>query len=424
MGDDPEEQGLLQEAAGDLAFALRGMTVEAQLDSSKTALAETEEQLRQSQKMEAIGRLAGGIAHDYNNILTVQIGYCELMQSQLRPEDPLFKELSKIKVCAERAASLTSQLLAFSRKQSLRLEVLDFNEVVRNMETMIRRLIGEDVEFAVVAGGDLGRVKADPGQMEQAIMNMIVNARDAMPQGGRLMIETANVDLDEEYVERHVDATVGPHVMLAITDTGHGMDNETKSRIFEPFFTTKEPGKGTGLGLSTVYGIVKQSGGNIWVYSEPGKGTTFKIYLPRVESVEMTPKEAREVSATHGAGQLILVAEDEEPLRELFVMMLEHLGYRVRAAANGGEALMAIEEEGLTPDLLITDVIMPGISGKTLADRILRVRPGLKVLYTSGYTDDAIVHHGALDPETPFLQKPFNMKSLAAKVQEMLRDRR
>lgn len=425
MGTDPEEQDLLHEVAGDLAFALHGMSVEAQLDRSQTVLAEREEELRQSQKLEAIGQLAGGVAHDYNNILTVQIGYCELMQAQLRPEDPLFKELTKIKDCAERAAVLTRQLLAFSRKQALEFEVLDLNAVVGSLEEMLRRLIGEDVEFTVVAGGKLGRVRADRGQMEQVIMNLVVNARDAMPGGGKLTIETADVALDEEYVKRHVDATAGPHVMMAINDSGHGMDKETKGRIFEPFFTTKEHGKGTGLGLATVYGIVRQCGGNIWVYSEPGKGTSFKIYLPRVESavtVSMTARDAPTVAA-RGMGELILVVEDEEPLRGLFVMMLEGLGYRVKAAANGGEALIAIEEEGLRPDLLITDMVMPGMSGRTLAGRLSGVQPGLKVLFTSGYTDSTIVRHGGLDPETAFLQKPFNLKSLAAKVQKLLAER-
>jgi PAS domain S-box-containing protein len=421
MGDSVEERGLLREAVGDIAFALRGMEVEAERDKSAATLVNTEEQLRQAQKLEAIGQLAGGVAHDFNNILMVQLGYCDLMKGALREEDPLAKDLSQIKACAERAAALTRQLLAFSRKQTLQPEVLDLNVAVGNIEKMLRRLIGEDIDFVTAPAKDLWRVKADPGQIEQVIMNLAANARDAMPRGGKLTIETANVDLDEDCVRNHVGATAGPHVMLAITDNGCGMDGKTKSRLFEPFFTTKEKGKGTGLGLATVYGIVKQSGGSIWVYSEPGKGTTFKIYLPRVEA-EPVPRVSREVQAARGAGELVLVVEDEPVLRELLARMIAGLGYRVKAAANGGEALIAVEEEGLRPDILITDVVMPGMGGPVLAERLGRAQPGLKVLYTSGYTDSGIVHHGVLDPETPFLQKPFSIGDLAAKIRELLRE--
>ena len=420
MGEDPEEQDLFCEAASDLAFALRGMEIERERDHSAAALADTEAQLRQAQKLEAIGQLAGGIAHDFNNLLTVQMGYCDLLERGLRKEDPLAKNLAQIKGCAERAAALTRQLLAFSRKQVLQPEVLDLNAVVDNIEALLARLIGEDIDLMTSLAGGLGRVKADPGQIEQVIMNLAVNARDAMPQGGRLTLETAGVVLDEEYVRHHVGAAAGPHVMLAVADTGCGMDAATQRRLFEPFFTTKGAGKGTGLGLATVYGIVKQSGGNIWVYSEPGVGTTFKIYLPRVEA-EPTPRPARETEVVPGEGQRVLMVEDDPALRELFAQMIETLGYRVTVAANGGEALLAVEEQGLRPHLLITDVVMPGMGGRVLAERLGRIQPGLKVLYTSGYTDDAIVHHGVLDPRTPFLQKPFTMADLAAKIRAVLR---
>ena len=383
-------------------------------------LKQAEEQFRQAQKLEAVGQLASGVAHDFNNLLMVQMGYCELAKSGLRDEDPLAEDLAQIMACAERAAALTRQLLAFSRKQVLQPEVLDLNAVVANIEKMLRRLIGEDIELTAMLADGLWNVKGDPGQIEQVIMNLAVNARDAMPQGGKLTIETANVELDEDYARSHVSVTAGAHVMLAVTDTGCGMDEGTKSRIFEPFFTTKAKEKGTGLGLATVYGMVKQSGGNIWVYSEPGKGTAFKIYLPRVEA-EAVSRASREVKATRGGGELVLVVEDEPVLRDLFARMIEGLGYRVKVAANGGEALITVEEEGLKPDLLITDVVMPGMSGRVLAERLCRAQPGLKVLYTSGYTDNAIVHHGLLDSGTPFIQKPFIIGDLAAKVEKLLR---
>jgi PAS domain S-box-containing protein len=422
MATDQEEQDLLREVAGDIAFALRGMEIETERDESTAALADTEAQLRQAQKLEAIGQLAGGVAHDFNNILMAQMGYCELMKRGLKDEDPLAQDLAQILACADRAAALTRQLLAFSRKQTLQPEVLDLNAVVANIEKMLRRLIGEDIDLATVLAADLGMVMADPGQVEQVIMNLAVNARDAMPQGGRLSIETANVELDEVHARNHLDATPGRHVMLAIADTGCGMDEKTRSRLFEPFFTTKGIGRGTGLGLATVYGIVKQSGGNIWVYTEPGKGTTFKVYFPCVDA-QPTPRVATEATVANGNGELLLVVEDEAALRTLFARMIRELGYRVRVAANGGEALLAVEEEGLKPDLLITDVVMPGMSGRVLAERLQRILPGLPVLYASGYTDNAIVHHGVLDPGTPFLQKPFGIGALGAKIRQLLAPR-
>jgi len=419
MAEDREEQGLLKEIAGDIAFALHHITVHAERDASADALVKKEEQFRQSQKLESVGRLAGGVAHDFNNILAAQIGYCELIKRKLKAEDPLVEDIDKILTCAERAATLTRQLLAFSRKQTLKTEVKDLNAVVAGIEMLLERVIGEDIEFSTNLFPELWRVKVDPAQIEQVIMNLAVNARDAMPNGGKLTIETANVDLDNEYVSKHLGTISGPHVLLAINDTGVGMDEKTKKRMFEPFYTTKAQGKGTGLGLATVYGIIKQSGGNIWVYSELGKGTSFKIYLPRIEA-DLTPTARRETRLAYGNGELVLLVEDDQFLRELFARMFEDLGYRVDTAANGDEALTLVKAGGLRPALLFTDVVLPGMSGKVLAERLGQLLPELKVLYTSGYTDNAIVHHGVLDPEISFLQKPFNIVQLATMVREVL----
>ncbi len=392
-----------------------------ELVGERTAkLRETEEQLLQSQKLEAVGQLAGGVAHDFNNLLTVILGYGDTLLLLLHRNDPMRRDVEQIMDAGERASSLTRQLLAFSRKQTLQPEVLDLNNVVRDMEKMLFRLIGEDIDLATFLGDDLWLVNADPGQIEQVIMNLAVNARDAMPQGGRLTIETVNVENDEEYAKNHLGVVPGQYVMLAITDSGCGMDEDTRSKIFEPFFTTKGQTKGTGLGLSTVYGIVKQSGGHIWVYSEPGRGATFKIFLPCMGAGPIVPAEQRQVVKQLGRGKKLLVVEDEPALRELLQRMLEGLDYRVTVAANGGEALIAIEEEGLQPDLLITDVVMPGMSGSILAKRLRKTLPDLKVLYMSGYTDNAIVHHGVLDPGVPFIQKPFNQNQLGSKIQMVL----
>lgn len=417
--DDAEENSLLMEAAGDLGYALHTMETRADRELARKDLHRTEAQLRQAQKLEAIGQLAGGIAHDFNNLLMVQMGYCDMMMEQLDPESPLTGELAEVLTCAERAAQLTRQLLAFSRKQTLQPRVLNLNEVVSDVEKLLRRLIGEDIDLVIQLDDDLGLVEADPGQIEQVIMNLAVNARDAMPEGGDLTIETGNVELDEAYAESHVGASAGPHVMLALTDTGTGMDEATRSRLFEPFFTTKAQGKGTGLGLATVYGIVKQSGGNIWVYSEPGGGTTFKIYLPRVKGkvervVRAAPVELR------GGGELILVVEDDPALRTLLSRMLELLGFQVDAAPNGKEALDRLESGEVEPVLLITDVVLPGMGGSELAERAQRLMPQLSVLYTSGYTDAAIVHRGILQSGAPFLQKPFTRADLATKLREVL----
>ncbi len=352
------------------------------------------------------------------------MGHCDFIRAELEDNDPLAGDVDQIKAGGERATTLTRQLLAFSRKQALQLKILDLNELVASLEKMLRRLIGEDIDFVTALAADLGRVKADPGQIEQVIMNLALNARDAMPAGGKLTVETCNVELDAEYAARHVAVTPGSHVMIAVTDNGCGMDEETKKKIFDPFFTTKEPGKGTGLGLSTVYGIVKQSGGNIWVYSEPGRGTTFKIYLPRTEAEAVAKDQRVEAAQALGAGEHVLAVEDDPILRELMARMLKRLGYRATLAANGSEALLLVEEKKLRPDLILTDVVMPGMSGKELAERLHQTLPDTKVLYMSGYTDNAIVHHGVLDPGTPFLQKPFRIGDLGSMIESLLSEGR
>ena len=382
-----------------------------------------EERLRQSQKMESVGRLAGGIAHDFNNLLTVITGYSELMLSQLEERSPLVKEVEEIKRAGERASSLTQQLLAFSRRQVLQPRVIDLNEVVARVEKMLRRLIGEDVELRTVPCGELWSVKADPGQIEQVLVNLVVNARDAMPGGGVLTIETGNVSLDEGYSLGHLPAQSGHYVMLAVSDTGVGMDERTKSQVFEPFFTTKESGKGTGLGLSTVYGIVKQSGGYIWVYSEPGKGSTFKVYIPRTEERAEDPRKAVPPVEDLRGEKTVLVVEDEGSILKLSAAVLGGYGYAVLAARGGEDALRIAGKHEGEISLLLTDVVMPGMGGRELYERILQRRPKIKVLYMSGYTDNAIVRRGVLDPGTPFLQKPFSPISLARKVKEVLETR-
>ncbi len=379
-----------------------------------------EEQLRQSQKVEAIGRLAGGVAHDFNNMLSIIIGYGEHLLEELPPQEPLRTEVGEIVAAGKRSAGLTRQLLAFSRKQTLKPEVLDLNEVVRNLEKMLGRLIGEDIALTFDLSKEPAMAMADPGQMEQVIMNLAVNARDAMPRGGRLTIQTGHTELDEDYARDHVSVRPGEYVMLAVADTGSGMDRETRSKLFEPFFTTKEKGKGTGLGLASVYGIVKQSGGNIWVYSEPNRGTIFKIYLPKTEAAPEVVAARPEREPKPRMDEGILIAEDDPALRKLCERMVSRLGYRATPAADAAEALRLINEEELTPDLLLTDVVMPDMSGPELAERLRQIRPELKVLYMSGYTDNAIVHHGVLDPGTNFIEKPFTARDLEAKILEAL----
>jgi PAS domain S-box-containing protein len=382
-----------------------------------------EEQLRQAQKMEAVGQLAGGIAHDFNNLLTVITGYSELALRRLPHEDTLRHHVAEIKKAGVRAATLTRQLLAFSRKQVLQPKVIDLNSIVANMGEMMRRLIGEDVELRTVLAPDLGSTKADPGQIEQVIMNLVVNARDAMPHGGNLIIETENVYLNESYTESHISVRPGNYVMLAVSDTGEGISTENREHIFEPFFTTKETGRGTGLGLSTVYGIVKQSGGNIWVYSEVGQGTAFKVYLPRVDEVPQEYLRRADVEETLHGNETVLVAEDDERVRSLVREVLEHYGYGVLAAERGDVALRLAQQYDGPIDLLLTDVVMPKMSGRAVFDELRGTHPELKVLYMSGYTDESIVHHGVLDPNTPFLQKPFAPQVLARKVREVLLNR-
>jgi PAS domain S-box-containing protein len=381
---------------------------------------ELEDQLNKAQRMEAIGMLAGGLAHDFNNLLTAIMGYAEIMTLGLRKEDPFYLYVEEITKAANRGAALTDQLLAFSRKQILQPRVINLNEVVLDMDQMLRRLIGEDIELATVIDRDLGLVKADPGQIEQIIMNLAVNARDAMPEGGKLTVETANIILDDAYARSHVDVSPGPFVMLAVSDNGVGMNAETMSRIFEPFFTTKDSGKGTGLGLATAYGIVKQSGGHIWVYSEPGHGTTFKIYLPQVTEAPVTKKTKVSAPAPLEGRETILVVEDDAALRELIGTALRKYGFKVLEAPHGGEALLICEKQKDPIHLMLTDVVMPQISGTALAERLRHLHPEMKVLYMSGYTENAIVHHGVLDAKVNFIPKPFRVLALVEKVRAVL----
>ena len=387
---------------------------------AEEALRASQTQLQQSQKLEAIGQLAGGVAHDFNNLLTAIIGYSELSLKRLDSDNPIARNIEEIKKAAARAASLTRQLLAFSRKQILEPKVLDLNVAVSDMYKMLRRLIGEDIDLVTVLASDLERVKADPGQIEQVLMNLVVNARDAMPRGGKLTIETANVYLDDEYARQHLPTQPGAYVMLAISDTGMGMDRETQTRIFEPFFTTKETGKGTGLGLSTVYGIVKQSGGYVWVYSEVGKGTTFKVYLPHIDAA-LGEDLARSVSEPVPKGtETVLLVEDEEQVRRIAQEILATQGYQVLLAINGERALALAQQHEGEIDLMITDVVMPQMGGRELGERLSPLRPNMKVLYMSGYTDDAIVRHGLIDEQLQFIEKPFTADALARKVRTVL----
>jgi two-component system cell cycle sensor histidine kinase/response regulator CckA len=381
---------------------------------------ELEQQFRQSQKMEAVGQLAGGVAHDFNNLLMVINGYAELVLEKLQPDDPRRKQIDEIKKAGNRASTLTRQLLAFSRRQILMPQVVDLNAVVAGMRGMLSRLIGENIELAVIPGSELGRVRVDPGQIEQVILNLVLNARDAMPRGGPLTIETRNIDLDESYTRNHVQSKPGPHVVLAVSDAGIGMDAETQKHIFEPFFTTKERGKGTGLGLSTAYGIVKQSEGSIWVYSEPGRGTTFKIYLPRVDRVAEMPEPIRNPVKSSPGGYTVLLVEDDVAVRGIVRENLTSIGCRVLEAQNGPEAIRIAEEHAGPIHLVLTDVVMPGFNGQELAERLAASRPDTKVLYMSGYTDDVVVRNALLGPNVAFIQKPFSGQALARKLSELL----
>ena len=388
-------------------------------ERAESKLKDAQEQLLQAQKMEAVGRLAGGVAHDFNNMLSVILSHTRLAISELKPGHPLLEDLEQVDHAAERAAQITRQLLAYSRRQIMQPRALDLNAVVRETQKMLRRLIGEDIDLNVVLARDLWTVHLDPGQIQQVLMNLVVNARDAMPQGGRLTLETANVELDPDYAKDRPGITPGRHVVLAVTDTGVGMDSETQSRIFDPFFTTKGGEHGTGLGLSTVYGIVKQSGGHVWVYSELGLGSTFKVYFPesagsgrhravRPESTQLTGKET------------VLLVEDEDMVRRAVCAILRRGGYEILEAASGNAALELLRGFEGEVDLLVTDVVMPELSGRELALRVTELRPKIKVLYMSGYTDDTIVRHGVLEATMAFIQKPATPDDLLRKIRELL----
>ena len=399
-----------------VAIAVRDTTARHEAEAD---LHRREEQVRQSQKMEAIGRLAGGVAHDFNNLLTVIRGHGELVLRKLTGDHPMRRNLLEIGLAAERAGALTHQLLAFSRKQVLQPRILDLGEVVERMSTLLQRLIGEDVELVTRRRGDLGSVRADPAQMEQVIINLAVNARDAMPRGGQLTLELANVELDATFAHRHAGMTPGPYVVFSVTDTGHGMDEDTKARIFEPFFTTKEAGKGTGLGLPTVYGVVKQSGGFIWVYSEPGHGTTFKIHLPRVDQApeRLSPRPGQ--AATGQGTETVLLVEDEDALRALLREVLESLGYRVLDAGLGAEALRIAREHRGPIHVLLTDLVMPHMTGRELAARLSCLRPELKVLFMSGYGVGAAPRQ-EIPSDAAYIEKPFTADAMGGAIRALL----
>ena len=420
LESDSEEESLFAEMSDDVAFALYSIEQGTARQEAEQARELAEEQFQRAQKMEAVGRLAGGVAHDFSNLLMVIQGYNDMLLKKLGPADTQRPALEEIRKAGEMATVLTRQLLAFSRKQVLRPQVLDLSTVVSNMEIMLRRLIGEDIELIVLPGAALDRVKADPGQIEQVVMNLVVNARDAMPSGGKLTIETADVDLDEEYARRHGGVQPGPYVWLSVSDTGCGMDAETQARIFEPFFTSKVRGKGTGLGLATVYGIIKQSGGWISVYSEVGQGTVFKIYLPRVPDSVEVPQQKEIQQKLPGGGETILVAEDDQSVRAVVCGALAETGYTVLEARDGPEALRVAKEYSGPIHLLITDVVMPQMSGRELVQCLLAQRPATRLLYMSGYTDDAFGNHGVLAGSASFLQKPFSADTLSRKVREVL----
>ncbi len=384
----------------------------------RTELRRTEEQLRQSQKMEAIGRFAAGVAHDFNNLLSIVLSYSALI-GEGATDDALRADAGAIAHAGERAAELTRQLLAFGRQQILKPQIVDLNDIILQIDRFIRRIVGEDVELRTLPGAGLKKVRVDPGQIEQIIMNLVANARDAMPNGGQLTIETANVDLDEAYARQHVGVTAGPHVLLAVTDTGMGMDRATQARIFEPFFTTKARGKGTGLGLATVFGIVKQSGGSIWLYSEAGRGTAFKIYFPQTKETRTTESPPSPLPSALGT-ETILLVEDEAQVRAIARRILERQGYRVLEAESAPDGIRQCETFDGTIHLLLTDVVMPKMSGRELVERVAGRRPQMRVLYMSGYTDNTIVHHGVLDEGVAFLQKPITPEALGRKVREVL----
>ncbi len=378
-----------------------------------------EAQFRHAQKMEAVGRLAGSVAHDFNNVLSVILSLTSMVLSDLKGVDPLRQDIETIKKAGERGADLTRQLLAFSRQQTVAPRTVDVNEIVLDSEHMLRRLLREDVELVTHCARPLSKVLVDPGQIDQVLLNLSINARDAMPEGGKLMIETQDVTLDASYTNGHFGSTPGPHVMLAVSDTGVGMSQEIQSRIFEPFFTTKEPGKGTGLGLSTVFGIVQQCRGNVWVYSEVGGGTTFKVYFPVHQGPDTLVPEAPAPTTLQGT-ETILLVEDQDDVRHVALQILRRYGYHVIETRNGGEAWLSSERHPRTIHLLLTDIVMPQMSGRELAERLIKMRPDMKVLYMSGYTDTSVVRHGILDSGIAYLQKPILPESLARRVREVL----
>jgi hypothetical protein len=407
----------LEIAAHEIQYAGRSALLAVIIDI--TGRRELEEQLRQAQKMEAVGMLAGGIAHDFNNLLTIISGYGQLILNNLGPQDANRHSVEQIVKAGDRAAALTKQLLAFSRRQVLQPKVLDLNKLVASLSTMLQRLIGEDIDLRLVLRPDLGRVSADPGQIEQVLMNLAVNARDAMPKGGVLTIETANIQLDADYVSRHLAVRTGPYILLAVSDNGAGMDPATQARLFEPFFTTKGKGRGTGLGLSTVFGIVKQSGGSVDVYSESGRGTSVKVYLPRIDQPAAIESQDPGHVARRGT-ETILLVEDDEMVRHLVRETLVREGYRILDAADPIDARRISETFRGQIQLLITDVVMPKVSGRELAEMLAHGRPEMKILYMSGYTDSAVLNSGIFHKEVAFLQKPFSPAALAAKVREVL----
>ena len=397
-------------APGVLVYTVRDLTRQRKL----------EDQLVQAQKMEAVGQLAGGVAHDFNNLLTVIMSYSSMLLADMGADDAARGDIQEISDAAGRAAALTRQLLAFSRKQVLQMRAVNINAVVTDVEKMLRRLIGEDILLTTHLDPDLALINADPGQLQQVLINLAVNARDAMPGGGDLTITTDNAELSDEHGERHLGAAPGNYVMLAVTDSGTGMTKEVQQRLFEPFFTTKGPGKGTGLGLATVYGIVKQSGGDVYVYSELGHGTTFKVYFPRLTKAEPATTTAEHRAVTPSGSETVLLAEDDEAIRTLGARVLGGLGYNVLVARTGGEALRIVAEHKGIIDLIATDVVMPEMNGSQLVERVLEARPGIRVLFMSGYTDDEVMRRGVIDGQTAFLQKPFTPDLLAHKVREVL----
>jgi PAS domain S-box-containing protein len=401
-------------------WALRDISARRQAEDDRSKL---QEQLQQAMKMEAVGRLAGGVAHDFNNLLTALSGDLELIKMDLKPDDPLMAYVDDASKAAQSAASLTRQLLAFSRRQMIEPKVLNLNDLVEAMHRMLARVIGEDISLQTRQNKELGAVKVDPGQFEQVLVNLVVNARDAMPNGGKLLLETDNVELDEQYCRVHQEVQPGQYVLLAISDTGHGMDEQVKQRIFEPFFTTKPKGRGTGMGLATLFGAVKQAGGSIEVYSEIGKGTTFKIYLPRVEEQPIKLTKAKSALNIPRGSETVLLVEDEDSVRELARIVLTKLGYTVLPASNASEALLLAEDRSRRIDLLMTDVVMPGMNGRELAEKLLHLRPELKVLFSSGYTENVIAHHGVVDEHVAFIGKPYSVQALAAKIREVLASR-